>query len=72
MCFEKLLRRAVEKQTKSFKIHEIWVVPRELKVNITPKIPLSTFQLWNLLFLNNQCLRPITGITLFCVQSTND
>ena len=31
MCFEKLLRRAVEKQTKSFKIHEIWVVPRELK-----------------------------------------
>ena len=31
MCFEKLLRRAVEKQTKSFKILEIWVVPRELK-----------------------------------------
>ena len=31
MCFEKLLRRAVEKQTKSFKIHEIWVVPMELK-----------------------------------------
>ena len=31
MCSEKLLRRAVEKQTKSFKIDEIWVVPRELK-----------------------------------------
>ena len=31
MCSEKLLRRAVEKQTKSFKIHEIWVVPRKLK-----------------------------------------
>ena len=31
MCFEKLLRRAVEKQTESLKIHEIWVVPRELK-----------------------------------------
>ena len=33
MCFEKLMRRAVEKQTKSFKIDENWVVvvPRELK-----------------------------------------
>ena len=31
MCFEKLLRRAVEKQAKSLKIHEILVVPRELK-----------------------------------------
>ena len=29
--FGKLLRRAVEKQTKSLEIHEIWVVPRELK-----------------------------------------
>ena len=31
MCFEKLVRRAVEKQTKSFKIHEICIVPKELK-----------------------------------------
>ena len=40
MCFAKLLRRALEKQTKSFKIHDrnLGCPKGARKMNITPKI----------------------------------